>query len=263
MSRHHAYRTEGSREFHPPSIILEKSEKDTEEQTEDESSDDESESSWEKIKNRASGIAIALFTIAAILIIIALCTHYWIESDRIEHTARFERMGLWSHCLRSLPDPFDPYARRFTAGCKVILGLFSAEVLEKRIPGLPAFFVAVQFLYTLCFLIMLVPCVLIPVYLIICCASPYHKRKLLIIRLIGHFTLFSAALGIIAVIIFGAKATEKDPRSTTQYVVNANDYNQNRLNHLSWSYALAVVGIILEGLAGGLFELEARVQSRE
>lgn len=39
--------------------------------------------------------------------------------------AAFNRLGLWHHCFRSLPDPSDEYHRRFFAGCRWIYDPFT------------------------------------------------------------------------------------------------------------------------------------------
>lgn len=35
------------------------------------------------------------------------------------------RLGLWSHCFRSLPDPLDQYQRRFFVGCRWVYDPFT------------------------------------------------------------------------------------------------------------------------------------------
>ncbi|CAK1599842.1 unnamed protein product [Parnassius mnemosyne] len=37
----------------------------------------------------------------------------------------FYRLGLWSHCFRSLPDPLDQYQRRFFVGCRWVYDPFT------------------------------------------------------------------------------------------------------------------------------------------
>jgi len=63
--------------------------------------------------------------------------------------------------------------------------------------------------------------------------------------------LFSAFLGTIAVIVFGAMG---DSRAWMPDWQN---------NNLSWSFALGVVGVVCEYVSGILFLVEGRVQSRK
>jgi hypothetical protein len=53
----------------------------------------------------------------------------------------------------------------------------------------PAFFVAVQFFFTICFIVLLLGCVLVPMYLL--CFGPDHQYYVLLIKVIGLILLFS------------------------------------------------------------------------
>jgi hypothetical protein len=193
--------------------------------------------------------ALGLFVLSVLLITIAFCTPYWLMSDERIVGSKFEKLGLWTHCFRSLPDPYDPYSRRFFAGCRWIFDPFTTGYSEIRSFLVPAFFVAVQFFFTICFIILLVACVLVPMYLL--CFGPDHMYYVLLIKVIGIDLVFSAFLGSIAVIVFGAMGDSR---------VWMPDWQNN---YLSWSFAFAVVGVVCEYVSGILFIVESRVQGRK
>ncbi|VVC94185.1 unnamed protein product [Leptidea sinapis] len=72
------------------------------------------------MKNRslAGNCGIAVFVIALVTVALAFGTPNWLVSDPRMRGAKMERLGLWSHCFRSLPDPLDQYQRRFFVGCR-------------------------------------------------------------------------------------------------------------------------------------------------
>ncbi|CAG7832056.1 unnamed protein product [Allacma fusca] len=207
------------------------------------------DSSFPKRRTLAGKFALAIFVIAVLLVAIAFCTPYWLESDRRIVGSKFEKLGLWTHCFRSLPDPYDQNLRRFFTGCRWIFDPFTQGYSEIRSYLIPPFFVAVQFFFTMCFINLLIACVLVPMYLL--CFGPEHQYYLLLIKVIGIVLIFSALLGSIAVIVFGAMG---DSRAWMPDWQN---------NYLSWSFAFGVVGVFAEYVSGILFLVESRIQNRK
>ena len=91
-----------------------------------------SDSTFEKKRTLSGKFAIGVFAIAVLLVTVAFCTPYWLESDRRIVGAKFEKLGLWTHCFRSLPDPTDQYLRRFFTGCRWIFDPFTVGYSEIR-----------------------------------------------------------------------------------------------------------------------------------
>lgn len=84
-------------------------------------------------KRTLSGtVAIFVFLLAVILILVAFATPYWLESDKRIVGSKFEKLGLWTHCFRSLPDPYDPAMGRFFSGCRWIFDPFTTGYQEIR-----------------------------------------------------------------------------------------------------------------------------------
>ena len=69
--------------------------------------------------------AIAMFVIAAAFTTFAFVTPNWIEGDPRFYGTKVERVGLWVHCFRSLPDYNDQEHKRFYAGCRWLFNPFT------------------------------------------------------------------------------------------------------------------------------------------
>ena len=69
--------------------------------------------------------ALGTFVIVAVFITLSFCTPNWIEGDPRFYGTKVERVGLWVHCFRSLPDHHDLNNRRFFAGCRWIFNPFT------------------------------------------------------------------------------------------------------------------------------------------
>lgn len=90
------------------------------------------ESAHYKRRTLSGTVAIFVFLAAVILIVIAFATPYWLESDKRIVGSKFEKLGLWTHCFRSLPDPYDPGMGRFFTGCRWIFDPFTTGYQEIR-----------------------------------------------------------------------------------------------------------------------------------
>lgn len=81
----------------------------------------------EDLKRRtlAGNCGVAVFTIAFVCIVVAFATPSWLVSDYRITGAKLDRLGLWVHCFRSLPDVNDDYQRRFFVGCRWVYDPFT------------------------------------------------------------------------------------------------------------------------------------------
>lgn len=154
-----------------------------------------------------------------------LLWHFWVLI-RLLSGSHF-RLGLWSHCFRSLPDPLDQYQRRFFVGCRWVYDPFTTGYDRIRgylLPGgcfvaqslnslwmkqnkylwivyssliwnitdklsFPGFMIATQFFYTLCLLGVLISTILVLIFFL--CCSPDQRRFVAIIKTIGFIMLAS------------------------------------------------------------------------
>ena len=78
-----------------------------------------------KRRTLAGNCGVAVFTIAFVCILVAFTTPSWLVSDYRITGAKLDRLGLWVHCFRSLPDVNDDYQRRFFVGCRWVYDPFT------------------------------------------------------------------------------------------------------------------------------------------
>jgi len=76
----------------------------------------------------ALGVGLLMF----IFVILGFTTPSWMEADPRFYGTKFERLGLWVHCFRSLPDFNDLSHQRFYAGCRWIFNPFTEGYPEIR-----------------------------------------------------------------------------------------------------------------------------------
>lgn len=90
--------------------------------------------SRESMKRRtlSGSCGIALFVVAFLCVVLAFVTPSWIVSDYRITGAKLDRLGLWTHCFRSLPDVNDDAQRRFFVGCRWVFDPFTTGYDEIR-----------------------------------------------------------------------------------------------------------------------------------
>ncbi len=191
--------------------------------------------------------ALGTFVFVFVFVLLGFATPIWIEGDPRFYGTKVEKVGLWVHCFRSLPDYNDNAHRRYFAGCRWIFNPFTEGYDDIRDFLAPPFFVAVQFFFTLCFIGMLVAVVLIIMYLLF---INYDKR-VAVLKWTGVDLIISGGLGAMAVMIFGIKADNEDFMPDWEH------------NYLSWSFAFAFIGVFFMFISGGLFLVEARIIERK
>lgn len=191
--------------------------------------------------------ALAIFIAAVIFTTVAFVTPNWVEGDPRFYGTKMERVGLWVHCFRSLPDYNDLRHQRFFAGCRWIFNPFTEGYEEIRNYLAPPFFVATQFFYTLSFINILIAIILVVMYML-CIQDNY---RVVALRWIGIDLAVAGVLAVLALIIFGALGDDEDFMP---------DHEQN---YLSWSFGLAFVGAFLDFLSAILFVIESRIVRRK
>ena len=77
-------------------------------------------------------IALAVLVVMIIFVTTSFVTTNWLEGDPKFYGTKFEKLGLWVHCFRSLPDYNDLDHRRFYAGCRWIFNPFTEGYAEIR-----------------------------------------------------------------------------------------------------------------------------------
>ncbi|KDR20697.1 uncharacterized protein LOC110828763 [Zootermopsis nevadensis] len=195
-------------------------------------------------KSRTGLVATAFAALAFVFIFIAFVSPYWLETDGKLKDPKFLNIGLWQVCFQGFVDPRHWYETEFY-GCWWV---FEEEYYIIHDILLPGFFVATQFFFTLCFTLLLIASFLVPLYL---CCSREHERFVLLLLVIGTDLTIAAVSGTIAVIIFGACGDGRDWMPNWEH------------NNISWSYALAVFGVLFLYISGILYLVEGRVHHKK
>ncbi|KYM97768.1 hypothetical protein ALC62_11529, partial [Cyphomyrmex costatus] len=203
-----------------------------------------------KKRSLSGNIGVGVFLVGFICVCVAFGTPSWLVSDPRIVGAQLDRLGLWRHCFRSLPNPQESDApRRFFVGCRWVYDPFTAGYSEIRGFLLPPFMIATQVFFTICFLLGLVSFFLILLFTL--CCDPERKRYIELITTIGYLLLGSGISGGIAVIVFACLG-------------NADGWMPGHANnYLGWSFALAVIGSVFMLIASGLLIVEANVQRKK
>ncbi|CAL1271262.1 unnamed protein product [Larinioides sclopetarius] len=187
-------------------------------------------------------LACAALGVSALCIIIAFTTPYWLVSDGLAPVEKFQKLGLWEACFKHFVDINYRYDREFH-GCKWI---FDEDYNFIQNFLTPPFFVAVQVLFTLGLVCLILACLVLMVFTL-CLLS---DKEVFILKLLGGLALASGLLSTVAVITFGANGDERNWMPDPDH------------NHLSWSFGLAIVGAVTELGAGVLFLIESHLAQR-
>jgi hypothetical protein len=201
-----------------------------------------------KRRTLAGSCGVGIFVIAFVTILVAFTTPSWLVSDYRITGAKLDRLGLWVHCFRSLPDINDDYHRRFFVGCRWVYDPFTTGYDEIRGFLLPPFMIATQFFFTLCFIGIFASLILVLLFFL--CAGPDQKHFLLLIKIIAFLLLGTGICGGIAVIVFASLG-------------NRDKWMPGYANNwFGWSFILACIGSVASGVASSLFFTEHHAQSR-
>lgn len=79
-----------------------------------------------KQRSLAGNCAVGVFVVALVTTFVAFASPAWLVSDYRITSANMDKIGLWTHCFRSLPDPSDKYHRRSFVGCRWVYDPFTA-----------------------------------------------------------------------------------------------------------------------------------------
>lgn len=191
-------------------------------------------------KSKTGKIATGLTLLGFLFVLIAFSTASWLVTDGELPNPKFEQIGLWVVCFKNFEDPRHWYDFSFT-GCWWVFEEEYYIIFDILLPG---FFMATQFFFTLCFTLHLVGVFLVLLYVM---CSREHEKYVLLQVVLGGGLIVAALSGTIAVYIFGAHGDGRDWMPNWEH------------NDIGYSYAMAVMGVICEYIAGTLFLVEGRV----
>ncbi|XP_022913654.1 uncharacterized protein [Onthophagus taurus] len=203
----------------------------------------------EKNRSLAGNVAIGFFVLGMVCVCVAFGTPNWLVSDPRISGARLDRFGLWTHCFRSLGDPYDVYQRRFFVGCRWIYDPFTTGYDNLRGYLIPGFMVATQLFFTLCFISVLISTILILIYFL--CCGPEQRRFIHLVRIISWLLFGGGLCGGIAVIVFVTTANRPG-------WMPGHDNN-----FFGWSFVLAAVGVVAILVSSILFFIDLHISERK
>jgi len=85
-----------------------------------------------KTRTTAGKLGLLVFLTTFVCIMVAFWTNYWLENWSKYYGDKFDKLGLWVHCFRSLPDPHDTMHTRYYTGCRWVFDPFTAGYTEMR-----------------------------------------------------------------------------------------------------------------------------------
>ncbi|CAL4121080.1 unnamed protein product, partial [Meganyctiphanes norvegica] len=190
--------------------------------------------------------AIGFHTAAFLLLTIAMFTRNWLEAEKKAYGTAMQSIGLWTQCFRSLTVTKDVYKTRHFVGCRWLFDPFTTGYDDIREMVQEPFFLTVQIFFTFAFTMALIAIAMVG--MLVFCGGESFERSILRIAYItsGLSWLFA----FLSVTIFGARGPDPDWMPHAEH------------NNLSWSFGLAVVGMVAEFIAAILFWVEWRIQTR-
>jgi len=200
-----------------------------------------------KSRTTAGKLGLLVFLTTFVCIMVAFWTNYWLENWSKYYGDKFDKLGLWVHCFRSLPDPHDQLHTRYYTGCRWVFDPFTAGYSEMRDFLTPPFFIAVQTFFTFTFMLIIIAFIGTSMYVV--CFTLEHQVRLL--RVLAVDLTIAGICGTLAVIIFGALGDSRNWMPDFEH------------NFLSWSFGLAVVGTFGCYLSAVLYYVEAKVQAKK
>ncbi|XP_018018772.1 uncharacterized protein LOC108675284 isoform X3 [Hyalella azteca] len=186
--------------------------------------------------------SIVVSAVSSVCIFISFASPYWLANDQRLEQPEFLNLGLWQACFRNYRD-YRYFYDRIYDGCYWTLSE-EMHVIDDQIRK--PFFVAVQTLFTFCFVLTLIGAALTGV--LVCCPGEDVEKGLL--KLLAVDQTVAGVFGLVAVLVFAALG---DSRDWMPHWDN---------NFLSWAFALAAAGVVLQLLAAVLYWVEYRITKR-
>lgn len=86
-----------------------------------------------KKRSFSGNVGVGVFIVGLVCVCVAFGTPAWLVSDYRITGAKLDKLGLWTHCFRSLPNPQEMDApRRFFVGCRWVYDPFTAGYSDIR-----------------------------------------------------------------------------------------------------------------------------------
>lgn len=199
-----------------------------------------------KKRSLAGNVGLGFFAFSFILIFIAFCTTSWLVSDRRITGANLDRLGLWTHCFRSLKH----HSRdQHFVGCRWLFDPFTSGYDEIRGFLAPGFMIVTQIFFTLCFIAALI-CAILSLLYFLCC-GPEQEQFSTLVQLNAYILLGGGLSGGIAVVVFAIFG-------------NRNGWMPGHDNNFfGYSFVLACVGTVSMLIAASLFLTDLYIHEKK
>jgi len=179
--------------------------------------------------------------IGGLLLLMSFASPYWLVSWHDTHSP-FQRMGLWEFCFDRFRYPLYQFDKLFT-GCYYV---FSEEYRIVREWLLPGWLMAVQAFVTLALMASFLAQILTALSLTRWPLSLVLRYEWFLSGVAAFSTAFAGFFVFLAVSVFGGQCWRRD------WLLYPN------FNHLSWSYAFAVLSFFINFAAAACLALDMR-----
>ncbi|XP_046610444.1 uncharacterized protein LOC124300404 [Neodiprion virginianus] len=180
--------------------------------------------------------------VAGLMLLMAFTSPYWLESYE-ETFSEFKNMGLWTYCFSDYRHPAYQFPELFN-GCHHVFSDYYYVIREWL---LPPWLMAVQGFVTIGLLYSFSSQAIIALVLIRWPLQFVLRYEWILSSIACVFNAITAVSLFMAVSVFGGQCWRRD------WLMYPN------FNHLSWSYAFAVISFMFHAFAAFFLYLDARM----
>lgn len=180
--------------------------------------------------------------VAGVMLLMAFTSPYWIQSYQ-ETFSSFKHMGLWEYCFSEYQHPYYQFYKLFD-GCHHVFSHYFYVIREWL---LPPWLMAVQAFVTIALMLSFSSQVVIAAILVRWPLKFVLRYEWVLSSIALMCNAGAAASLFLGVAVFGGQCWRRD------WLMYPN------FNHLSWSYGMAVISLMLHTLGAFLLYLDARM----
>lgn len=192
------------------------------------------------------GVAASVLSVLGVLfILLAFTTKSWLIADERSGQAKFDRLGLWMVCFGNLDDSHRWYDPKIPDGCRWVLDkeyYIVYDILFCRS------YIDTQLWFSACVLAAIIGLVRTKSYVAHGrSAGPVDGGTVISVFRTGAVYIISAALGTIALVIFGLNGHSRGWNANWEHT------------RTGWSYGVAIAGTVALYAGGLLYVIDGQV----
>lgn len=84
------------------------------------------------VKNTVILAGYVILGLSVVLITVAFSTPYWLEADPRLPQMKFDKLGLWQQCFRSIVLPSEPFTGTYFIGCRWLFTQWTTDYEKLR-----------------------------------------------------------------------------------------------------------------------------------